>query len=141
MDIITGSEIEAVWYVPDFEDNREKGKDAAAVLITPLTGAELIKIEHGNLLTRQDQKSKDVGALLERRQWALKMKCLDKHVTGVKNFFRKDAKTGKRAEIKEFGELKDLILKSDNAVLLGVLNDISNALLDRSVLDEGMIKN
>jgi hypothetical protein len=142
MDIITGSEPEATWYTPDFEDNRDRPVDAQAqILLTPMRGRDLVKVEQANLLPRNDQKIKDVGAWIERRQWAMKMKCLDKYVTGVKNWFQVDAKTKKRKDIADFAQLKQLILDSDNAVLLGVLNDTFSALIDSSVLEEGMAKN
>jgi hypothetical protein len=140
--ITTSSSGGAVWYAPDFEDNRDKDEDhQAAVLLTPLKGSELVKLEHSKLLTRKEQQSKDVYGTIEMRQWALKMKCLSKHVEGLRNWFHEDKDSGTETKIETFAELKKLILDSDNAVLLGILSDIFNAAIDASVLTEGTIKN
>lgn len=135
MDILTGSAAKdyegGVWYSPDFENNRELD-EPAEVLITPLSGAELLKLEHGNLSTRIDRKSKDFLGMVEQRQHALKMKALEDHVLDLRNW------KAAGEPINSFKELKKICLNSKNAVLLGILNDIYNALLDASVLEEGV---
>lgn len=136
MDLFANDVLEE-WYAPDFRDNREKPEaERAEVKLKPLSTSELKQIESSGLV--KISKSKDILGSYEKRTWAAKTRVLRTHIGEVRNFFQ--VKNGERKAIATADELVDFCLENEAALII-LLEDMYGALLDRTVLDEGLRKN
>jgi len=133
--------VEGVWYAPDFEDNRDLPEEhQAAVKIIPVSARRFKEIESSNLMTSRAQKSKDAGAYLARREWALKRKTLEESIVDLRNWKSED-ESGQTKELKTPKELLDALEHAEDASMLAILSDVYNAAVSRSALDEGALGN
>ena len=129
---------DGVWFAPDLDDNRERPEpERAAMLLVPMSAREFQAHQQSQVLVTK-KRMKDVGAYVERREFAVKLKCLDARVKDVRNWFVED-KSGKR-ELKTWAELRDALLGSADAVHLAVINEIFGALVEHSALEDGALR-
>lgn len=124
---------EGSWFAPEMGGNRERPEaEQAAVCLTPMTGAEYSSVSRANHLKRSEKYS-DALAAVEARMDAIKRSCLRTHVVALRNFYRPDG-----TSIDSIDELMRLIDAAPPAQRL-ILDDIFNALLDHSALEEGLL--
>lgn len=126
---------DASWYIPDIDDNRQD-PEPFMVLLGPLSGKDMQKLERATLgvsITRNQQAN-----FLERAH-TLIARLIATCVQDVKNYSVSD-KDGNVFEPKTGEELMQAILTA-GASELPILDDIVEALKDRSRLEEGLAKN
>ncbi len=143
MDIITDDDIDelGVWFAPDFDDNREKDfENISRVRIVPMTGRDKLRVDHAPVLKTKAQKlGKDIHAQISEREWAKQRAILEKQSREFANWNRKSKKTGVVEVIDNAKVWIDTLLRAKNAAYLDVLNQTYNAILDSSVLEEGLV--
>lgn len=126
---ICNYEGEAIWYVPDYQDNRDKPKDKQfAVLLVPASRAELRRLEERRGAIGRGGKYNPVKRYNKSRDDVLK-KC----VREVENVTEKKVRGGKVERIPittgpEFVRIAPNLLAED----------VVTALEDQSQLEEGM---
>lgn len=122
---------DAVWYSPDYKDNRDLPEDQRfAVEILPMTAHEMRRVEesHGKITKAKINFSKRYNAIRE----AVLRRC----VSNVKNLFVSEVCGGKRTR-KEIKDVSGLVQIAPEEVL----EDIFTAIKDNSILDDGIVKN
>lgn len=135
-----GEHEDGVWYAPDFGSNRDLPQaDQAAVCIVPMSAREMQKLNQANIIKSRSKMS-DPFASMQRREAAKREMVLRERVVGVRNcwIYDRATKTEKRAETAE--EFLDAVMKSTNAAVLSLLEDILNAIVNESTLEEGLAK-
>lgn len=129
---------DGVWFAPDIDDNRERLEpERAAVLLTPMSAREFQAHQQSQVISSK-KRVKDVGAYLERREFAVRLKCLDARVKAIRNWHVAD-KAGTR-ELRTWAELRDALLNSTEAAHISVIHEIFAALTEHSSLEDGIIR-
>ena len=126
---------DSTWYVPDVEGNREDS-DPFAVLLSPLSGAEMRRLEQSGM--GKITKSKGQINFMKRAQ-EIQEKIISERVLEVKNYSIQDPD----GEVFSPSNGEELI----KAILFAppsegeILEDILEALKGSSKLDEGVLGN
>jgi hypothetical protein len=133
MEINTFEE-EAVWYAPDYRDNRDLPKEQRfEVLVVPMTRRQLQRFDEANASGLS--RGKKVNLL--KRYHKVRDQTLLACVTGLRNLAVAPIKDGVRGEPREVIDVKDML----EAVPEVVIEDIATALKDQSTLAEGVLGN
>ena len=124
---------EAVWDVPDIDDNRQD-PDPMKVKIRPLTARDKARIEH-KVMVDAVRNSQEIT---EQHDSIMRMLVADA-ILEVTGYIAID-KDGKRKEIKTGNELVDAVMAGPPTEAR-LLDDIYFALIDLSRLNDGVAKN
>jgi hypothetical protein len=119
----------AVWYVPDIDGNRED-PDPFAVLVEPLSGAEMAQLEMAS--------SDFAGDSIIGRVHAVEELIATRRIKDVRGYSVLDADSGKVVTPKTGAELVAAI-KMASAAERNVLREIVNAVQSYSQLKEGLL--
>ena len=126
---------DATWYVPDIDSNREDD-DPFMVLISPLSGAEMRKLEQSGMA--KITKAKGQFNFMKRAQ-EIQERIISERVIEVKNYSIVDPK-GETFSPENGKELLEAILYAPPSEA-EILEDVLEALKDSSKLDEGVLGN
>lgn len=131
---------DGVWFSPDFLDNLDREEcDRFAVCIRPLTARQFQSINFSTLIKSKGSVSRDPVALTLKRENVKREKILKSNLIEARNFFVKEKATGERREIKSGEELISTLQASASAAHTFLLDQIYSAIIDDSVLAEGLL--
>lgn len=128
---------DASWYIPDIDDNRED-PDPFMVLISPLSGKDMRKLEQTGLGKLTKKGTVDIN-FMERAQ-RLQERIIKERVLEVKNYAVMLEGSDKVIEPKN-GEQLIVAIMNAGASEAGIIDDIVDALKDSSTLSEGALGN
>ena len=130
---LTSFEEEAVWYAPDFHDNRElEAEDRFEVLIQPLPRRDLQRLQEAH----QGSLHKGKRTNVMRRYHKMRDQAIAKCVLDVRNLsWRRVVKGEVRTETIDSA---DALLASTAPAVDEIIEDIMSALKDQSVLEDGV---
>lgn len=128
---------DATWYVPDIDDNRDD-PEPFMVLISPLSGADMRKLEQTGLGKLTKKGTADINFMLRAQQ--LQERIIKERVNDVKNYAVMIEGTDQVLEPKNGAELIKAVM-SAGASEAGIIDDIVEALKDSSTLSEGTLGN
>ena len=127
---------DATWYVPEIDDNRTD-PDPFMVLITPLSGVEMRKLERAGMgkLTRNRGEINFLKRAQDTQEKIISEKVLD-----VKNYSVLNPTTNEVLTPANGSDLVKAVLLA-GAKEIEILDDILEAMKDASRLDEGVLEN
>lgn len=126
------------WYAPDFLNNRDLPESQRmAVRIVGLTGRELKRIQSEQRVEFRAKRPGEIFRTLEAREQATREAILLDKIKEVKNCTFEDER-GNRTSCTEAKVLVDTCL-SGPAEFLRLLDDIYEAIHERSKLEEGLV--
>ena len=131
---------DAVWYVPDIDDNREDS-EPFMVLLSPLSAADMRKLEQSGLGKVTRKGSADIN-FMERAQ-QLQERIIRDRVLEVKNYSVLLSNDDGKEELFTPSNGKELVkaIMSAGASEVVIFDDIVEALKDSSTLEEGILGN
>lgn len=131
---------DAVWYVPDIDDNREDS-EPFMVLLSPLSAADMRKLEQSGLGKVTRKGGTDIN-FMERAQ-QLQERIIRDRVLEVKNYSVLLSDNDGKEELFTPTNGKELIkaIMSAGASEVAILDDVVEALKDSSTLEEGVLGN
>jgi len=131
---------DAVWYIPDIDDNREDS-EPFMVLLSPLSAADMRKLEQSGLGKVTRKGSADIN-FMERAQ-QLQERIIRDRVLEVKNYSVLLSNDEGKEELFTPSNGKELVkaIMSAGASEVVIFDDIVEALKDTSTLEEGILGN
>jgi|TARA_A100001391_G_scaffold70347_2_gene44934 hypothetical protein len=131
---------DAVWYIPDIDDNREDS-EPFMVLLSPLSAADMRKLEQSGLGKVTRKGSADIN-FMERAQ-QLQERIIRDRVLEVKNYSVLLSNDEGKEELFTPSNGKELVkaIMSAGASEVVIFDDIVEALKDSSTLEEGILGN
>jgi hypothetical protein len=131
---------DAVWYIPDIDDNREDS-EPFMVLLSPLSAADMRKLEQSGLGKVTRKGSTDIN-FMERAQ-QLQERIIRDRVLEVKNYSVLLSNDEGKEELFTPSNGKELVkaIMSAGASEVVIFDDIVEALKDTSTLEEGILGN
>jgi hypothetical protein len=135
---------EATTFYPDFLDNLEKPEDErAGFLLKKISGKVLQQIERAAMIkaSRAVRSQNEAAAAGANADAAKRERVLREYVTPLR-WFKKDAKSGDRTEIKTCDELRAVVMqhpKIPAAVAIKLFDDAYNAAIGNSTLSEDLL--
>ena len=131
---------DAVWYIPDIDDNREDA-EPFMVLLSPLSAADMRKLEQFGLGKFTKKGTTEIN-FMERAQ-QLQERIIKERVLEVKNYaVMLESAEGKEEVFTPTNgkELLKAIMQAGASEAI-ILDDIVEAMKDGSMLDEGTLGN
>lgn len=125
---------DAVYYVPDFRDNREaaaEGKPHFSVDLTPMSGSDFDKSHREHI---GGGKSKTDAAIIRRAQKFVK-RIVTEHVVMVRGF-QAIGSNGDVIQPKNGTQLYDVLMQAD-ASAAALIDELYNAIKGGSALEDG----
>ena len=131
---------DAVWYIPDIDENRDD-VDPFMVLLSPLSAADMRKLEQLGLGKVTKKGTAEIN-FMERAQ-QLQERIIKERVLDVKNYSVMLQSTEGKEEVFTPTNGKELLkaIMQAGASEAVILDDIVEALKDSSMLDEGTLGN
>tara|TARA_A100001391_G_scaffold199581_2_gene182802 strand:+ start:375 stop:797 length:423 start_codon:yes stop_codon:yes gene_type:complete len=131
---------DAVWYIPDIDENRDD-VDPFMVLLSPLSAADMRKLEQFGLGKVTKKGTAEIN-FMERAQ-QLQERIIKERVLDVKNYSVMLQSAEGKEEVFTPTNGKELLkaIMQAGASEAIILDDIVEALKDTSMLDEGTLGN